>query len=215
MTKADTSQTLTKLAAAAIKRASEDAWETISLADLCASAEVTLADCARDSITKAHIAQKLDVDLDQTMLADVAAVDQSQSVRDRLFDVLMARFDGMEENRAAWQSILAGEVHDPFARLARQARRTRAAAWALEAAGVTASDMRGAGRAMGLARILRLVEGVWREDGPELAKTMARLDQELRRGEEFVSRASDLGSLFSGFSFGRTRPPKRDEAVFD
>jgi hypothetical protein len=215
MTQASPSQTLTKLAQAARDCAATKAWDQISLRELCEHASVTLADCAAENITKAHIAAHLDQDLDQNMLAAAREFDRTASVRDRLFDVMMARFDAMEDNRAAWYSILSGETSDPLARLARQGRRARAAAWALEAAGVTASDLRGAGRTIGLARILRLVESVWRDDGPDLAKTMARLDQELRQGEELLARTSDLRAFFSGFGFGKPKATQTNDAVTD
>jgi hypothetical protein len=215
MSTSQPSPILTKLAQAALEQAAQKPWAEVSLSQLCVAADVTLADCARDSVTKAHVAEKLDTDLDQAMLSGAAELDDTQSVRDRLFDVVMGRFDGMEYNRAAWQSILCGERGDALAMFARQARRVRGAGWALEACGVTATDLRGAGRAIGLARILRNCESVWREDGPDLAKTMARLDQDLRKGEAFIARTSDLSALFSGFGFKRSQTAKPETADAD
>jgi hypothetical protein len=195
-----TSQTKTDLlktlADGAVTLAAGQPWDQITLSDLCAQCGLTLVDCARATVTKAHVAAYLDAAIDQAMLASQSKVDRSQSVRDRLFDVLMSRFDALEDNRNAWMSILSADNRDMMSSLARRARRARSAAWALEASGVNAGDMRGAGRVVGLARILRLVETVWLSDSSELAKTMARLDQELRKGEEWVERINAASDFF-------------------
>jgi hypothetical protein len=215
MNKAANIDILAKLADAALTLAAGTPWAAVTLSDLCAQADVSLAECAAVRITKAHVAAQLDDDLDQAMLGVVSKVDRSQGVRDRLFDALMGRFDAMEENRAAWLSILDGEAGNAMARLSRRARRARSGAWALEAAGVTSSDLSGAGRAVGLARILRLVEAAWQDDGPDLAKTMARLDQELRKAESWVERAQGLADMVKGFTFRPQKPNAHQDATAD
>jgi ubiquinone biosynthesis protein COQ9 len=196
MTSEVTTILLSKLADSALCLAAETPWNDVTLSDLCEGGDVTLVECAKAAITKMHIMAHLDERIDQAMLASQTKVDRTQGVRDRLFEVLMSRFDGMEDHRSAWSSILSGERQDMIASLARRARRTRSGAWALEACGVSASDARGAGRAIGVARILRLTEAVWLDDGPDLAKTMARLDQELRKGEEWVERLNGVSAFF-------------------
>jgi ubiquinone biosynthesis protein COQ9 len=189
-------EVLTNFADAALILAAQTPWDQVTLSDICAHAEVSLADCALASITKMHIEAQLDAAIDQSMLATQTKVDRTQIVRDRLFDVLMSRFDAMEDHRAAWSSILLAERFDMVASLARSARRARAGGWALEASGVSCANLGGAGRSIGLARVLRLTQNVWLDDGPDLAKTMARLDQELRNGEEWIERANAVTRFF-------------------
>jgi hypothetical protein len=196
MNRTDQTDLLAKLAEQALSLAAETPWDKVTLSDLCAAADIGLAALAKAQVTKAHVTAHIDSLVDQAMLAVQTKVDTSQSVRDRLFDVLMGRFDAMEDQRTAWASILTAEKSDMLAGLARRARRVVSSAWALEAAGVSSGDVRGAGRAIALARILRIVENVWLEDGPELAKTMARLDQELRAGEEWVGRIEAMRGFF-------------------
>jgi hypothetical protein len=197
-----TSETRTRLldilAEHALSQTVEGPWSTVTLADLCAAGGVSLGDCVTHNISKAEVAAYLDKRLDLAMLSATPKVDHTQGVRDRLFDVLMGRFDALEENRASWTSILGGEKDDMASALARRARRARTGAWALEAAGVTSSDLRGATRAIAIARILRGCEKVWLLDGPDLAKTMARLDQDLRKAEEWVERAQAVGDFMRG-----------------
>jgi hypothetical protein len=197
MTRPDRTELAIKLAHGAFALAAQTPWQHVTLSDLCDTSEATLMDCAMVSLTKVDITAQLDAMLDQAMLAASSKIDRTTSVRDRLFDVLMGRFDAMEDNRNAWASVLQAETRDFTANVARRARRARSGAWALEACGVNASDVRGAARAIGLARILRLTETVWIEDSPELAKTMARLDQLLRAGEEWVERLETARGFFS------------------
>ena len=196
----ETPDLLAKLSASALSLAAQTPWERVTLSDICADCDVPLVDCAKASVTKAHITARLDSVIDQSMLAAHSKVDRSQPVRDRLFDVVMGRFDAMEENRAAWASIFTAEKRDVMASLARRARRVVSAAWALEASGISTGNVRGAGRSVGLARIMRLAESAWLEDGPDLAKTMACLDQELRAAEAWVERIQSVGNLFGAKS---------------
>jgi hypothetical protein len=211
MTRIDQTELLAQLAENALSLSAETPWDKVTLSALCAAGEVTLVDCAKVRVTKAHVTAYLDSIIDQAMLKTTNKVDASQSVRDRLFDVLMGRFDTMEDQRGAWVSILKAEKSDMVASLARRARRAVTSAWALEAAGVSAGDLRGAGRAVGLARVLRLVESVWLEDGPELAKTMARLDQELRTAEEWVGRVEAVRGFFAARPASEPTPAARQD----
>jgi hypothetical protein len=181
---------------AALAAAAETPWDAVALADLCKRAGVSLATCEEKGWSKARLAGWLDRRLDQAMLAPVDGVDREQSVRDRLFDVLMGRFDAMEENRAAWASILNGDRREGAMALARAARRARTAAWALEAAGVAGGDLKGASRILGLARVLRLAETAWLRDGGDLSATMAALDKGLREAEDWARQGERFARLF-------------------
>jgi ubiquinone biosynthesis protein COQ9 len=199
MTKADRHEALHKLMPVALIQAQERPWDDVSLWDICTGAGIGLADCARLGITKEAVLDKLHVHVDIKMLENAEAPDRTQTARDLLFDVLMARFDVLEENRAAWQSIVSSGKRDPSMGLARRARWARTGAWALEAAGVSASGVAGAARAIGITRILRQCEAVWLNDVPDMAKTMARLDQELRKGEQFIEQVSAIGRFMASY----------------
>jgi hypothetical protein len=215
MTHDDRRDAIQKLVPIALSKAQEMAWEDVSLWDLCADTDISLSDCARLRINKEAVVDALYASLDVVMLDHVEAPDMTQNVRDRLFDALMGRFDALEENRSAWRSIVLSGTNDPLQEVARRARRARSGAWALEAAGVSASSLAGAGRAIGIASILRRCEAVWLEDGPDLAKTMARLDQELRKGEQIVTRLNEVSRFMSGFSRKPNKRPSFAEAVPD
>ena len=66
----------------------------------------------------------------------------------------------------------------------------------LAAAGISTEGPLGLVKLQGAALILANTLETWFEDDdPTLAKTMARLDRELRRGEGFIERAEDFRRL--------------------
>ena len=190
------SQILDALSDAAFALCATSPWSDVSLVSLCKEANISLADCADASVQKATIAAHLDHRLDRQMLEGAAGVEPDQSVADGLFDCFMARFDAMEPDRLAWVSILSADALDPAARLARAARRARTAAWALEAVGVDTTMMGAWLRVLGLARRLKKIEALWLNDGPDLSKTMAGLDQSLKESESWTNRADAVGAFF-------------------
>lgn len=199
MTHADFSQhtpLLEALSEAALTLCAEQAWHEISLSSLCQKSGVTLSACAQAGITLFMVASHLDHKLDQAMLEAATDLEADAPSRDRLFDVVMARFDAMQDNRAAWVSILTSDTQEPAAALARATRRLRTSAWALEAVGVSTTSLKAAARVMGLARRLRQVEGFWLKDDADLSKTMAGLDQSLRESEQWLARGEKLAEFF-------------------
>ncbi|GBF58093.1 hypothetical protein PbB2_01764 [Candidatus Phycosocius bacilliformis] len=202
---------LSQLARAALDLSAQRAWEQISLFDLCNASELSLDACAAAGIGKQAIADRLDHDLDLVMLKAAKGVEAGASHHDRLFEIVMARFDGLEDARPSWMSILHGDGQEPATRLARSARRLRTAAWALEACGVSTDQLMSTARILGLARRLSQVENVWMRDGGDLSKTMAALDQTLRDHADWVQRGTRLGERLSAlFKRPSHRQPHAD-----
>lgn len=192
MTSTNRTELLDKVVDHALEFAKEAPWNKVALADLAGAAHATLADFAAMRITKARITHAIDRRFDRAALATVKGVDRSETVRDRLFDAAMRRFDALEGHRDAMMSILLAENSENSAKAARAARRLVTAAWLLEAAGIEAAGGAGVARAIGLARIMRKAEAAWRLDGVDLARTMASLDQGLRDAEDFIKRTESF-----------------------
>ncbi|HVV32843.1 MAG TPA: hypothetical protein VHC73_06420 [Vitreimonas sp.] len=157
--------TLTKLAEAAGRPAPElygaSPWEAI--------------DCVEEAFDRA--------------IADGPALDPAQSVRDRLFDLVMRRFEAMEPHRAAVTAMEAGVDRDPILLASVHQRHVRCARWVLALAGLEADGMSGQARAQGLGVIIGQARAAWRGDeAGDYAKTMASLDKNLRRAEEMFGR---------------------------
>jgi AcrR family transcriptional regulator len=187
-----------RLMAAALDLAAEALFEDVSLRAVCDRAGVPLADCAAAGMTPDRLLYRLDAELDRQMLEAAAAIDLGQPPRDRLFEIIIARFDALEARRASWTSILMAERGRPREQARRIARRARTAGWVLVAAGIASTGASGAVRVAGLTRILRLCEACWLQDGPELSATMACLDRELAAGGRILARMAAMRRRFDG-----------------
>ncbi len=201
---------LKALGEAALALCAEKSWVDVGLLSLCQEAGQSLSACAEAGISRLSVAEYLDQKLDRAMLEAVADIEAEAPSRDRLFDVIMARFDAMQDQRAAWVSILEADAQEPAASFARAARRLRTAAWALEAIGISTDSLKATARVMGLARRLRKIEALWLKDDADLSKTMAGLDQTLRESEDWLDRGEKLSEFFKSGSLRRTRSKAAD-----
>ncbi len=168
---------------AALKLAGENPWAELTLADIAKEAGLELSEF-HGVADKRDIAAAVEPMLDKAMSAEAA--DMENPPRERLFDVIMLRFEQMEENRAGLLSLQHWRERNP-ARLARLAKaRLNSARWALASAGLDAQgDLPMGLRAAGLAYILARTERAWRkETSADFSRTMAELDKQLREADE-------------------------------
>lgn len=168
---------------AALKLAAERGWSKIALADIAAAAELSLAELYAAYPSKTAILEALSRDVDREVLARVE-VDMKETPRDRLFDVLMKRFDALSGYRDGLAATARDARRDPFMVLCGAGQLLRSMAAMLEAAGISSAGLAGALRAKGLAAIyLATLRDWFRDDTADRAKTMAALDGRLRRAE--------------------------------
>jgi hypothetical protein len=200
------------LAKAALAAAAAKPWRETTLADLARVAArpvvefypATLADavdCAEEAFDRAMGA---------------GAVDPGQSVRDRLLDIIMRRFEAMEPHRAALAAMEQGHERDPVALGAAHQRHVRAARWALTLAGLDADGMSGNARAQGLGVIIGQARAAWRGDeAGDFARTMASLDKNLRRAEEMFGRLAGFEGKPKSAAEGAMSPagPRADSST--
>jgi hypothetical protein len=168
---------------AALELSATRAWSDIPLADIAAKAKLTLSDfhgvAAREDLVEA-----MDAHFDKAMSAE--GVPDETSARERLFDVIMLRFEAMEAYRAGIREITKFRESSLFHLVRLPNHRHASAAWALASAGLD-ND---AGAPASLKRIaigivIAQAERAWRkETSGDFALTMAALDKGLRRAEE-------------------------------
>ena len=110
------------------------------------------------------------------------------SPRDRLFDILMRRFDVLAPYKLGLAAILRDMPRDPFAGLCHLRRLRRSMTAMLEAAGIPSDGCGGQIRAKALAVIYANAVRVWlNDDSPDMAKTMAALDNGLAQAEKLAA----------------------------
>lgn len=126
---------------------------------------------------------------DRAIAEGLATLDAAQTVRDRLFELIMRRFEAMEPHRAAVIAMEHGVERDPALIASAHQRNVRCARWVLALAGLEADGMTGQARAQGLGVIIGQARAAWRGDeSGDFARTMASLDKNLRRAEEMFGR---------------------------
>ena len=173
-----------RLIDAALSLAERQGWRRTGMAQIAAEAGLPLDQAYVASRSKVALLAKFHRRIDRGALAGAGASDEPP--RDRLFDALMRRFDALAPHRAALRAILRASLGDPVALLGAAAL-VRSMGWMLEAAGISATGWRGRLRAHLLAAIYLSVFRVFLDDdSADLAKTMAALDQRLRRAESWL-----------------------------
>ena len=185
----DSSKTTDKIISAALDLAARKPWNEVSLADIAAEANVNFNALREEFPSKGAILAGFIKATDAAVLEKFGLYDAEEKPRDRVFDILMTRFDVMQPYKAGLKSI--SESPSFYPELIRPL--IQSIQWMLEAAGVpTDSAMRGvlmAGTGSVFGRAFRK----WLEDDdPGNAKTMAALDRGLRRGERTVRNVRDL-----------------------
>jgi AcrR family transcriptional regulator len=113
----------------------------------------------------------------------------SEAVRDKLFALLMARFDVLAPDKLAVQSLATSAKRDPGLALYFAHKIRTAMSLFLEASGVNTSTTQGRMRASGLALLYGKVIRVWlKDDSEDMSKTMKALDTALADAERWGKR---------------------------
>lgn len=174
---------------AALRLAAKRGWRSLSLADIAKTARVPLADLSQKFHSKADVLVAFSRRIDGIVLKGLDEELLGEPARDRVFDVLMARFDALAVDKPALKAICDDLGRDPFAALALTPAALQSLAWMLEAAGIDSSGLRGAVRVRGLALIWVAAFRVWLDDEDDgLALTMAELDRRLRQAERLIEK---------------------------
>jgi hypothetical protein len=113
----------------------------------------------------------------------------------------MRRLDAMAPYREGLREIVAWLRRDPIAALAMNQSLINSLRFTLASAGIASEGASGAIKLQGLALAWIRVIGVWLDDSqPDLSKTMAELDRELRRGERAVAAVEGLERIAAPFA---------------
>jgi AcrR family transcriptional regulator len=179
-----------RIFAGAMEVAVKIGWRRAALADIAEAADMTLAELHAHFDDKGAILRGLVDYADAKVLAGAPGKpDPESSAKDRLFDVLMRRFDALRPYREGLAAVAreAGGVGVTDAICGAQ-RMLRSLAWMLEAAGIGSGGFAGGCRVKGLAVVYAATFATWlRDESEDMAKTMAALDRNLGRAERFAN----------------------------
>lgn len=171
--------------AAALDLSADIGWDMVTMADIADGAGATLAELSDVFDDKADILVAYSRMIDRRVLENVGTASPDEEPRDRLFEIMMERFDIIGEHREAVLSMLSSFKTDPKQAVISLPHLARSMTWMMEAAGLDTSGIKGAIRVTGLTLVYANVLRVWMaDDSADLAKTMAALDKSLGRAEQ-------------------------------
>jgi hypothetical protein len=170
------------LIAAAFDIAGETGWRRLSVAAAAQRAGLPLDRARARFPGRGAVLMRFGLQADQTALETMAG----DTPRDRLFDLLMRRFDALQAHREGVLALLRALPRRPGLALLLGVGTRRSMRWMLDAAGVPTHGRLGQVRARALVGIWLYALRAWQGDTSEdLAATMAALD----RGLDFAARA--------------------------
>ena len=185
---------------ATMRLAADRPWNDIELADIAREAGVSLADLRDLFPSKGAILGGFSRMIDRKVLEGASDDLTGEPARERVFDVIMRRLDAMTPYKAALRRIVWALRSDPLAMAALNQVGLNSQRYMLASAGISTEGPLGLLKLQGAVIVLSNTMETWFEDDdPVLARTMARLDRELRRGERVLERAEDVRRLTAPF----------------
>ena len=176
-----------RLIDAAFDLALEGDWRNAGLRDIADKADIAFAEAYSAVTSKQTLLNHYAKMVDQEVLADFV-YDRNETVKDRLFDLIMSRFDAMSKSREALNLIAKTELKRGQGLICGYGRLSRSMALTLEAAGVSSEGLVGGMAIQYLSGVYLRALAVWMSDETEdFSKTMKSLDSSLTSAEKLAS----------------------------
>lgn len=181
---------------ALMRLAASRRWDEIELGDIATEAEMPLAKLRGLFPSKLAMLGGLTRLVDDVVLADTANDLAGEPVRERLFDLVMRRLDALAPYKPGLRRIAPVIRRDPLTMAALNRGAINSWRYMLASAGIPTEDALGTVRVQGAVLLMARVSEVWLEDDePELSRTMARLDRELKTAGRIMARVEDVHRL--------------------
>ncbi len=176
---------------AALELAALQGWRDTTMEDVAEAAKLPLGEVLAVYPSKAAIVSAFSRTIDAKVIEADDPDLAGQPPRDRLFDVMMRRFDALNPHKEATRAMVGAALRDPASAVRGAFVLRRSMARMLEAAQIgspgVCGGVRGILRIKGLAAIYLAVLRVWLgDDSDDLAPTMAALDKRLRQAESLI-----------------------------
>ena len=167
------------LVSAAFTVAGDLGWREVSVMRAARAGDLALDRARGRFLGVGDILSKFGRIADQSALAFATS---EGAGRDRLFDLLMRRFDVLQAHRGGVLALKTFLPQQPGLALSLSMAHLVSMAFMLEGAGIAANGVRGALRTNGLVAVWLRVARAWeRDDSEDLSATMAALDSALDR----------------------------------
>jgi AcrR family transcriptional regulator len=186
-------------------------WHEIEIPEIAQAAGVSLAEFRDLFPSKGAILGAFSRMIDLKVLEGTSDDLAGEPARERIFDVMMRRIDALTPYKPALQRMVRDLQFDLPSLAALNRVGLNSQRFMLAAAGIPTEGRLGTLKLQGANLVFGNTFRAWLQDeDPALARTMARLDRELRRGEGLLERAEDLRRLTAPFrAFGRALMERR------
>jgi AcrR family transcriptional regulator len=185
---------------ATMELAAEHDWDEIDIRAIAARAGVTLSEFRDAFPSKGAVLAGLSRRVDRMVLDGTGTDLEGEPVQERLFDVMMRRLDALAPHKDGLRRIGRAVRRDPLTLASLNQMAVNSMRFMLAAAGVDTAGPLGMVKVQGAVLVWGRVMDAWfHDDDPGLARTMATLDRELRRGGQFVAGLNDLCRLSAPF----------------
>ncbi len=167
-------------------------WENFSYSRLSKESNIPLGDLTRLFPTKISILKAWGEKLDQGLLNAHATIqDESDHMRDRLFALIMARFDQLQEHKGLVKQLWASKHLHPNTAISGLSAFLHSSHRLLDVAGISTSGIKGLIKVQAFGILFLSLLPYWLDDESEdSAQLMYRLDQRL-------SELQNLAELFN------------------
>ena len=174
---------------AALTLAATKDWAQLSLPAIADEAGVPLAEALGHFASKGAVLAGAFRRIDQAVLDGMPKqLDPEDTIRDRLFELLMGRIDQLAPHKAAVRNLLCGLRERPIAAFCHLPRLQCSMRLMLEAAGTDTSGLSGILKTKGLIAVYLNALRVWLDDdSADMAPTMAALDRGLMQAEKLAA----------------------------
>jgi len=190
--------------------AAERDWDQIEIGDIAEQAGISLAEFRDVFPSKGAILGGFARRIDHAVLAGATDDLADESDKDRLFDVLMRRFDALSPYKHALMRMTPSLMRDPISLAALNQVAVNSMRFMLASAGIDTEGPSGALKLQGSVLMFAKLLDVWfHDEDPGMSKTMAAMDAELARGRMLVSRLDDLCRLTAPLSGALHRAAER------
>ncbi len=184
-----------KLVAAAFASAADKGWHRVSAAQAARDAGLDLAHARLRFPTRRSILKRFGQMADTYALEGAPAEAAADTVKDRLFDLMMRRIDFLQNHRGGVIALARLAPLEPGLSAWLACATLDSMGWLLEGAGVSAQGIPGALRKRGLAAVWVWGLRAWlRDESADLAATMAAVDAALSKADGIAARFTPPGA---------------------
>ncbi|WP_319486019.1 hypothetical protein [uncultured Cohaesibacter sp.] len=173
-----------------------EGWRSVSCAEIATRANIDIKLAFLEYRDRFAYVSDLVRRIDAAMLEAFDPDMGEEPARERLFDVIMARFDAMQGHRELILALNKAARYDPMLTLHLLALSRLTGEWFLDISRISPAGFSGMARSKGALLAYARAFAVWMEDdSTDLAKTMATLDKFLKRGEKALRRAEKIACI--------------------